>query len=213
MDKKITIIFDFDGTLVQTMDAVKNIVNQLAGEYGFRQAADEEIPGFREKTLPEIIKILKIPLIKIPSLVKRVRQNLAAEIESIKPAEGIAEVLLGLKRDNYSLGLLTSDSEENVKRFLTKNNLMVFDFFYSSVGFFGKTKVIKNLLKARKLAPKDVVYVGDEIRDIEASHKAGIAVVAVGWGYNTESVLRAKNPDYFAATSAELANILRNIRN
>lgn len=80
----------------------------------------------------------------------------------------------------------------------------VFDFIYSGKNLFGKDKVMVQMLAKEGLAKASVLYVGDELRDIEASKKVGLKVVAVTWGLHTKEALEALNPDAVAETPAAL---------
>ncbi|GAF99656.1 unnamed protein product, partial [marine sediment metagenome] len=154
---------------------------------------------------------LGIPLAKVPTIIEEGRSGLAEKIESVAPVEGIEEVLLRLKAGGYELGILTSNSRETVDKFLKKNNLDLFDFIYSGSSLFGKDRVLEKLLKDRKLKSKQAVYVGDEIRDIDAAKKVGVRIVAVGWGYNTGQLLRKRNPDYLVESPKELVKIVESL--
>ena len=57
------------------------------------------------------------------------------------------------------------------------------------------------------LHPSNVLYVGDEVRDIEAAKKAGIRIAAVTWGYNSKKALEAYKPDYLVTKPEELLQI------
>jgi phosphoglycolate phosphatase len=50
-----------------------------------------------------------------------------------------------------------------------------------------------------------VMYIGDEVRDIDAAKKAEVAAVSVTWGYNTEEVLTKNNPKIIIKTPSELS--------
>jgi phosphoglycolate phosphatase len=64
---------------------------------------------------------------------------------------------------------------------------------------FGKGKALRRIVRAERLDSSEVLYVGDEVRDIEAARKARVASAAVTWGLNTEAILRAGGPDLVAA--------------
>ncbi|PMB02817.1 carotenoid oxygenase, partial [Fischerella thermalis CCMEE 5196] len=85
-----------------------------------------------------------------------------------------------------------------------------FEFIYSGITIFGKTTIINNLLKQKQLKPEEVIYVGDETRDIEASKKANIKVVAVSWGFNSPEVLAKQNPNYLIHHPSELLDVVNN---
>lgn len=193
------------------MKSPENIVNILAKEFGFKKIKAEEVEKLKEKKAQEVIKLLKIPLMKLPFILIRARSLLSKEIEKLKPFEGIKEVINYLFKNNFEFGILTSNSKENVSNFLKKNEIDIFNFIFSEKSIFGKGKALLGLMKQRKLKPENIIFVGDETRDIEAAKKVKIKTIAVSWGINKEELLKKHNPDYLARTPKDLIGILKNI--
>ncbi|NER34118.1 MAG: HAD-IA family hydrolase [Oscillatoria sp. SIO1A7] len=193
-----TIIFDFDGTLADTLDAIVRITNQLAGEFGYQKSSQEDVERLRSLSSWQIIKNSGIPPIKIPFLLHAVKAELNNQIQSLSPATpGIFLILKNLKELGYQLGIVTSNSTENVMGFINKHGWSeLFDFIYSGATLFGKTTVIKKVLMARKLKAEETIYVGDETRDIEAAKKIPVIAIAVSWGFNSRKVLAQHQPDF-----------------
>jgi len=75
MTQKV-IIFDFDGTIADTVDALVSIANRLAVEFGYVQITPEQLTLLRNFSSREIIKYSGVSLIKIPFLVKKVKSEL-----------------------------------------------------------------------------------------------------------------------------------------
>lgn len=210
MTQKV-IIFDFDGTIADTVDALVSIANRLASEFGYTQITPEQLTLLRSFSSREIIKYSGVSLIKIPFLVKKVKSELKSKIPELKPIPGIKEALIQLRQHNYKLGIITSNSRDNVTAFLQLNELdSLFDFINSGVTIFGKTTIINNVLKQKQFAPHAVIYVGDETRDIEASKKANIKVIAVTWGFNSSEILAKQNPDFLINHPTELLEVIKN---
>ena len=110
-----------------------------------------------------------------------------------------------MREAGYKMGILTSNSAENVSEFLKINEVAdIFDFIYSGKNLFGKAKVINKMLKQEGISKEQVVYVGDETRDVEASHKANIPVIAVNWGLNNSDILEKAKPDKIAEHPEQL---------
>ncbi|MDH6060911.1 HAD-IA family hydrolase [Chrysosporum bergii ANA360D] len=209
MNQKV-IIFDFDGTIADTVDALVTIANRLAVEFGYTQITPEELAMLRNFTSREIIKYSGVSLFKIPFLLKKVKGELKQKIQDFKPIPGISTVLIELYHQGYRLGIITSNSQENVVAFLKNNELhQLFDFIHSGVTIFGKTTIINNVLKQKQLKTQAVIYVGDETRDIEASKKAHIKVIAVTWGFNSPEALAKQNPDFLIHQPRELLEVIK----
>ncbi len=199
------IVFDFDGTIADTYQAIVDITNDLSSEFGYQPIDEEELLLLKNLSSKEIVRRAEISLFKIPFLVKRVQKELGQQIADLSPIKGIESVLIELKQRNYILGIITSNVRENVVLFLQKNNLeYLFDFIYSGTNIFGKHRIINQLVRKHKLNKTDVIYVGDETRDIRSARKSGISVIAVGWGFNSQEILAEYKPDFLAVKPTEL---------
>jgi phosphoglycolate phosphatase len=209
MTQKV-IIFDFDGTIADTLEALVSIANRLAIEFDYIQITANELTLLRNLTSREIIRYSGVSLLKIPFLVKKVKSELKNKITELEPISGVKEALIELNQQGYSLGVITSNSHENVTKFLKFHNLnYLFEFIYSGVTIFGKTTIINNVLRQKQLKPQTVIYVGDETRDIEAAKKANIKVIAVSWGFNSPEALAKQNPDFLIHHPSELLDVVK----
>ncbi|MGM3305849.1 HAD-IA family hydrolase [Anabaena sp. WFMT] len=210
MTQKV-IIFDFDGTIADTVDALVTIANRLALEFGYIQITPDELALLRNLTSREIIRYSGISVLKIPFLLKKVKGELKNKIKEFHPIPGIPEALIELKNEGYQLGVITSNSQENVTEFLKCNDLdYLFEFIHSGVTIFGKTTIINNVLRQRQIKAQSVIYVGDETRDIEASKKANIKVIAVTWGFNSAEALAKEHPNFLIDHPGELLEVIKN---
>ena len=129
-----------------------------------------------------------ILIIKLPFWIKKIHSEMNKEISNISPTVEILPILLKLKK-KYQLGILTSNTQENVKLFLEKNNMDFFDFIYTGKSVFGKKNIIKKVMKQQKINKNKIIYVCDEIRDIKAAKKLEIKIIAVTLGYNNKNAL------------------------
>ncbi|MFH1089296.1 MAG: HAD-IA family hydrolase [Candidatus Uhrbacteria bacterium] len=207
-----TLIFDFDGTLADTLDAAVKIYNDLAPKFHCRtiNLADKE--ELRNKRPQELFKIFGIAWFKLPFLLFKIQKELHKQIETIKPTENIVETLKSLKTLGFNLGILTSNTKENVAAFLIKNDLTnIFDFIHSDRNFFGKHKAMSHCLKNQNLSTDSVIYIGDETRDIEAAKKANLKIIAVSWGFNSQEALIRTEPDGIVDKPEELLKTLEKI--
>ncbi len=195
--EKRTIIFDFDGTIANTFEHYITIYNAHADEYKLPKATPEILKKARQKSAWEIAKYLKIPPWRVPFLVNAFLKVAQKTIGRVKPCAGIPQILEKLDKRGCSLGIVSSNRKANITAFLKANRLdQYFGFIHSETNIFGKDKVLKHVLKTYSLNPKKVLYVGDEVRDIEACRKVGIKMAAVTWGFNTEDLLKKNKPDF-----------------
>lgn len=202
------LIFDFDGTIADTLSSVIRIVNEHAAEYRIAPLTHADVEKLRGMTNRDIVRMYKIPYSRIPSLVRRWQRELHRRIEDVRVIPGVKDLVLSLKRAGLHLGILTSNSRENVRSFLRARGLDVFDFIHSESNLFGKKRALGHIMKERGLKRRDVLYIGDEVRDVEACRKARVPVIAVSWGFHRRELLKKFDPDFLVDKPAEIAEIV-----
>ncbi|HKU33194.1 MAG TPA: HAD hydrolase-like protein [Candidatus Nitrosotalea sp.] len=203
-----TIVFDFDGTIADTMSVVVKIANKFADHYGYRKIPLDDIPKLREKKPSDVLKHLGISIFKLPIVARKIRFEMNKEIVRLHATAEIRDTLVNLKKKGCVLGILTTNSRENVMEFLKNNDLQLFDFVYTGRAVYGKSRLLKKLMKEKTIPHDDPIYVGDEIRDVEAAKKAGIRVIGVSWGYNTKNALQKANPDHIVEKPKDLEQVI-----
>ncbi len=202
------IIFDFDGTLADTLGALMRISNRLAPEFGYLQIGDEQLANLKYLSSWEIIKLSKVALWKLPFLIKRVKEEFPQEVRSVKLFPGVIEVLNTLKSQGYRLGIVSSNAEANIRALLSQNGIEHLFDFVNSASTFGKGKAIAKLIRQYQCLKSDVIYIGDEIRDIQAARSIEIRVVSVGWGFNAPLALIDRQPDLLITKPLALVDAL-----
>jgi len=203
------LIFDFDGTLADTLAFTINAASEI--NRSLHLLSDEKIDfeKFRSTDTIEFFKDLEIPTYKLLFFLYKYQRKQSREIDKVQVFQGLPEVLKNLKKNGVGLGIATSNSTKNVKLFLKNNNLDTFDFIYSSIDYFHKNRIIERAIKKYGMEKENVIYVGDEIRDIKAAKEAGIKVASVTWGYNFENVLSKYKPDFIINRPEDLLNLFK----
>lgn len=200
------IIFDFDGTLVDSKEVSIRIYNQLAEKYNTRKI--ESIENIRSLPLVERFKTLDIPIYKLPFFAVDFSDKYKQILKEISMVPGMKELLIGLSKQGYQLAIVSANSENNIRDFFRENRLDVIGTIVNSTSIRGKDKAIKKLLTAQKLSPTEVIYVGDEIRDILACKKLGIRMIWVDWGYDKMEVTTVERPDYIVSSPQQILAII-----
>jgi phosphoglycolate phosphatase len=211
MAKAKLIIFDFDGTLADTMEAIVRAYNGMAPELGTKPITAENREMLRASKPQAVFRELGISLLRLPGMLARGRRLLAQEADKLETFDGMKELLAGLQRDGYRLGILTTNSEENVRAFLKRNEMEAFEFVHSEANAFGKAPALRNVLKQAGIAPRDAVYVGDEVRDIEAASAAGMPAIGVAWGFNSRPILESSGASAIADVPSAFRNALARV--
>lgn len=203
--KQSVLLFDFDGTIADTVSEVLSIYNRIASESGLRQISMREFEAMREMNASDVPKFLNVSLLKLPFIVRRVRQELKKSIAEARPIDGIRETIRDLKEQGNRLYIVSTNSVPNIKLFLSRNGMKEFDGVFSVADIFGKHRKIQHMIKTHGWDPAKVFYIGDEARDIEAAKKSGVRSVAVTWGFNSGELLAEHRPDRLVRTPSELS--------
>jgi phosphoglycolate phosphatase len=202
-----TFIFDFDGTLADSMNHVVPIYNDIADELGVPKMTAEDIPKLRRMGPKEAMDAFGIPLWKLPRILHAVRTRLREQIDRLEPFHGVAETLTGLKRAGARCLLLSSNSRENIEAFLLHHHLQLFERLTCGSSLFGKGARLRKVLVQASLLAANVAYVGDEVRDIEAAKSVGIQSIAVSWGYADRETLQRAAPDHLIDSPLQLLEL------
>lgn len=203
----MNIIFDFDGTLVDSLPLLLDIGGQMLGEEHILNKTD--INKLRNMSAKEILKFSGIPYWKLPGLLVKGRKILASRLDELKVFPGMADVVRELHTQHEKMYLVSSNGDRIIRKVLKTNDLNgQFDAIYGNVALFNKARALKKVIKDKNLDINNCIYVGDEVRDIEAAHKAGLKIASVTWGYNSKKILTLYKPNYLVETPADLRKVL-----
>lgn len=208
LQKPQVILFDFDGTLADSLATIVDCYNEVALRFNARKVQKEEFAGLMSKKPEEIFKKLNVGLFKLYFIASEIRKQMKHRVKETLPFQDIKKLLAALKDAGCILGILSSNSVKNIKQFLVHHNLHFFDYIYCAKNLFGKDKVLKKFMRKLKLREDDVLYVGDELRDIEACRKTGVPIISVTWGYNSRDILAPANPLFLADKAMDILNFL-----
>ncbi len=202
------VIFDFDGTIVDSRYLAVELLNELAPKYKLKKIKESDYDHLRSLSIPQRCKFINLPFYKLPRLKLELTNKYRRATSSLPIIDGIKEVLGQLKAGGLALGIISSNSADNINAFLTHNKISYFNNIISSGSLFGKDKAIKDFLTRQALHSQEVIYVGDECRDIIACKKNKVRVIAVTWGYDNEELLAGCHPDALIRHPVELGKII-----
>jgi phosphoglycolate phosphatase len=202
------VVWDFDGTLADSLPTAAAIFNRLAAEMGFAPVGD--LGAARGLSTRQVLKQHGISMWRRPKLVRKYQAAAAEEADRMKLVAGLPEVLAALAGSGVRLGVLSSNREDNIRRCLRANGAEGhFAFVVGDPRLFGKSKALKRIALAERADRAEVLYIGDELRDVEAAKKVGAKVAAVTWGFHTAELLRTGAPDYVVEAPSELLGLVR----
>ena len=104
---------------------------------------------------------------------------------SISLFEHADDMLLHLANKGVTLAIVSSNSYYNISQILGHANTKLISHFECGMSIFGKAARIQKALKKTGISPREAIYIGDQVADIEAAHKENVAFGAVSWGYAT----------------------------
>lgn len=206
--RKSLLIFDFDGTIADTLMVAEQVLNETGKEYGLPKISRQQLMELKHKSIPELLKLSGLSWLQLPSFVRKLRSRFKSHVTQVHPIQGMPEILSTLKKRGYRMEILTSNAQEVVQCFLQDHGLLVFEFVHAPDNIFGKSKALKNILKRRKLSASQVIMIGDELRDVEAAQKVGIESIAVTWGFNSEQLLRTGGASHIVTQPDHLLQLL-----
>lgn len=202
---KPLLIFDFDGTLANTLETGIEIFNDLAEQYGLHRVTIDEVRELRKLNTRALLDHLGISRIMAVKLGAHIRKLLHERMDEVEMIRGAQQAVLELHRAGYRLGVLSSNSADNVRMFLKRFGLLeCFSFVEAGVSLFGKPQRILNVLRKLKVDPAQVMYVGDETRDMEAARKSKVSGLAVCWGANGREAMETEGPEFCIDDPVEL---------
>lgn len=200
------IIFDFDGTIADSFDYVAGF---LAGESKASKLDDQQKAGLRGQPMAAMARQLGHHWWQLPRLFFRGRQRMGQAIKHVKPFTGMPEVIRKLHEEGHELFIVSSNAAGTVRAFLADQKLnSCFLEVYGGISLFGKAPALRRLLRNQHIQRGNAVYVGDELRDVQAAQSVKLHVIAVTWGFARPDDLKALKPTAIAQNPTDLINVI-----
>lgn len=188
------IIFDLDGTLVNSIADVTNALNYAVGPYGFETLTVKKTASLVGEGITSLIgKLLAEKETDLhPVVLKRFLDYYTEHLTDFTvPYPGVRETLEMLA--NYRKSVISNKREDLSRRLLENLGLSgYFDIIWGSDSVPEKKPSpapVLEMLKKLSCGPDEAVMVGDSNYDIEAGKSAGVKTVAVSYGYRDVSFL------------------------
>jgi len=214
-------IFDLDGTLLDSIGDLSDAMNETLKSYGFptfpidhhTRAVGNGIRAYALKCIPEE----KITDDFATEFVKKVNERYDKSCTvNTKPFDGIIPLLDYLKSENIVLNVLSNKMDPFAKAMI--------EHFFAEYGFkfvFGERPGVPKkpdpaaalfIAENCEAKPSEVIFIGDSIYDVLTGKNAGMFSVAACWGYQSEDMLKDKNPDLLAYTPYDIVEYLKDRR-
>lgn len=205
-----TILFDLDGTLIDTNELIIASFTHTIEQYTDRPYTRQEILDFIGPPLKE--SLAKINPEKVEEMVETYRKhNIENHNSFVKAYEGVVETIQTLKDQGYKLGIVTTKMRNTVQMGLELTNLEGLFETVITLDDVNNAKphpepIVKALNNLDAKA-SEALMVGDNTHDIEAGQNAGTKTAGVAWTVKGRKVLDDLNPDYMLTNMRELLEI------
>ena len=213
------VLFDFDGTIANTIPAIREGVNNTMRLYGYPEHTDAEVLRFINHGARELIRqAMPAEEATNPAQVDRVLADYDAQYRAVylqtrEAYAGVPELIDRLHRSGYRIGVLSNKQDEFVKQLSCQ---VLLPGSYDSAhgvapGQPPKPDPYIPALIARELgvSPAECAMVGDSDVDIATAVNAGMTHIGVDWGYRDRSFLLAHGATRIAHTPDEVERFVK----
>lgn len=203
------IIFDFDGTIADSHDF---LIKFMADKPGAKHLSVKDAHALYGLSPTALAKKLGYHWWGLPKLYFRSVAQMGRSISHIKPYDDMVGVINKLNHEGHELFIVSNNNLKNIRSFLSQHNLREkFVEVYGGIDLFGKAPIFREVMSDHNLDKDNVICVGDETRDIEASKSAGLKSIAVAWGFSSYEDLVNLKPTALAKRPDELVNLLNEL--
>lgn len=206
------IIFDLDGTLVDSKYDLTDAVNFTRKQYGLGPLSVDKVASYLGSGITALVKAVLAELKNnnFDVAVKTFKDYYAQHLtDKTLPYRGIKEMLSSFPQKK----VLLSNKDERFSKYILEK-LGISQFFteiYGGDSFKEKKPSplpINEILNKFSLKKEEVVMVGDGFNDIKVGKNAGVKTIGLLYGYSSAEQMKELAPDYTANTPEEVAKIV-----
>jgi len=216
MKKYDTVIFDMDGTLLDTLDDLTAAVNFVMRKYGYPEHSREAIRTFVGNGVVRLMSCA-VPGGKENPLFDEIFREYKRYYEShtmvhTKPYDGVRDLIAGLLADGFRVAVVSNKQDAAVKS-LSAECFPEIPFAMGEMESRGIRRkpypdMVEETIRQLGSVKERCCYIGDSEVDVETAKNTGIDCIAVTWGFRTREELLAAGAVQMADTAEELANML-----
>lgn len=208
------VIFDLDGTLLNTLEDLKNSTNYALNELGFPKRSLEEVRCFVGNGVRKLIE-RAVPQSCDKETTERCleifKKNYSENMyNNTAPYNSILEILKDLRSNGLKIGVVSNKFDLAVKELCKKYFEDLVDIAIGQADDVPKKPAPDGVLKAiKQLGAQNVVYVGDSEVDVQTAKNADIPCIGVTWGFRDRKNL--EGADFIIDNPRDIINIIRSM--
>ncbi len=211
-----TVIFDLDGTILDTLSDLSDSVNYALAKNALPTRSVEEVRSFVGNGIRLLIE-RAVPENTDTAIIDNCFNDFKTHYKGnstnkTKPYDGITEVLNDLKSSGVKLALVSNKADFAVQELMIKYFPGVFHFVTGEKEGVRRKPYPDSVLATMEYLGSDknnTVYIGDSEVDVETARNCSIPCVAVTWGFRDKTVLSELNPEYIIDDTKDILDILK----
>lgn len=212
------IIFDLDGTLINTIDDLGQACNHALSACGYPTHRIEDYPRLVGNGINKLIERALPEEHRNEAAVLRLREHFvpyydAHNCDLTRPYEGIPALLQALKAQEHTLAVASNKYQAATEKIVAQLFPDTFDVVLGErdgVARKPHPQIVYDILLNRS-DKSETLYIGDSLVDAETAQAAGVKLILCTWGFCTEEQLMTANPDYMVHHPAEILPIIEQI--
>ena len=214
MGRYHTVLFDMDGTILDTLDDLTDSVNHTLRELGYGERTREEVRsylGYGSRHLMEMaLGTTEVEIVDEAFRIYRAWYGEHTQIKT-KPYGGITDVMRALRARGIRVAVASNKPEAMVKKLCDYHFPALVDAAVGDVE--GRERkphsdMIDAVLRTLGVSRSGAVYIGDTEVDVQTGQNADLPVIAVSWGFRSKERLLEAGASAFADTPDELLALL-----
>ena len=211
-------IFDFDGTLANTMPDLVITLNSMRAHFGYAPITEREVLRAVNNATPQFVRLCLPEDFDESRMEEAMSTYYAAYaihyLDETAPYPGIADLLAKLRGDGVRLAVMSNKDDRHIKKMTQTLFPEAFDQMWGTVA---GVPVKPNPARAFMIAedfgvrPDEVAFVGDSDFDMITAVNAGMIPIGVTWGYRDAETLKSGGAAYLANSANALYQIIKSI--
>lgn len=212
-----TVVFDLDGTLLNTLTDLADAGNRLCRKYGWPTHERQAYRYFVGNGIPKLVERLAPADQRTPAVLEAALADFKRDYgqhlrDTTAPYPGIPEMLAKLKANGVQLAVFSNKADalakEVVKDYFGTQYFTIVRGQMTGVAPKPAAEGTNALLQALHADPASTLYVGDSNVDVETAHNANLPCCGAVWGFRTREELNAAGAEYLAENSDELYDVI-----